>query len=681
MTDQIKTADQKRIAQFLGEMRPFKDGMSMQEQQAHAKQFSNAVRKNAGGSSQKNMVRAAAGYKQGFIKVIRNGGAKQRKGMQDQAHYLTRKGTLSMHDSPIGEYDGELSADELKQKMTDWTGDFKGRPKLGHTTHMVVSFPPETDREAAHEAALEFGRRAFCSNTGGDNYDWMAVTHDDTDHPHTHFVIKNRGEQGGWFSIRRDGPHDVNYLRELQVEVAAEYGIELAATRRIERGEKRIPPNSTAYNQSVREDEEVLERFPTGIEKSVIDHVAEGHARAYDALAATYADIDKEIEALLKEQAKVIRSGEPAMADRNGPKTLTKENKTNIDTIDAYKTKLSDDIDRADDLLAKDTDPQLRVVREIKIAQVKQQAAHLLPERDDLRPYAEGQDSSYQVNATWHEDKRLSATNRKMAADHYRAANEAITAKANEEGLDAGKLIARYTANEHLPAETARTWKNEEVAAVKEDQPDLSTKEARETVAKVHDFAKKQYEDANREIEHVLKGQGLTFEPQRKAETENERNDVAGISPADREAAIQDAFTQSVKNMERAGMPASTIGGHTLEMTERAEKRISENPELISMSKQDRRQFEAFESNLTQTQDFLDGSSQDAKLVKDRQKEFSAIADKSPAQAQLASRAWDKLADNMDRPAGHTSHSKPKGPSPERSPAARMPARDDGYER
>ena len=129
-----------------------------------------------------------------------------------------------------------------------------------------------------------------------------------------------------------------------------------------------------------------------------------------------------------------------------------------------------------------------------------------------------------------------------------------------------------------------------------------------------------------------------------------ERAEVEGIAEAERQEAVTDAFNQNMKSMERASMPASVIGGYTLEMTQRAEERITDNPELIQMTREDRREFERLEENLVQTQEFRDGEN-DQELQQNRQAEFDAFAAKSPAHAQLASRAWDKLGDDMEKPA------------------------------
>lgn len=138
-----------------------------------------------------------------------------------------------------------------------------------------------------------------------------------------------------------------------------------------------------------------------------------------------------------------------------------------------------------------------------------------------------------------------------------------------------------------------------------------------------------------------------------------ERAEIEGIAAAERQLAdearqdaVTDAFNQNVRSMERAGMPSSVIGGYTLEMTERAEQRIEDNPELVDMSREDRREFEALENDLSQTADFLDGTENDAKLQQDREAQFDAFAAKSPEHAALASRAWDKLGADLDKPDG-----------------------------
>jgi hypothetical protein len=117
-----------------------------------------------------------------------------------------------------------------------------------------------------------------------------------------------------------------------------------------------------------------------------------------------------------------------------------------------------------------------------------------------------------------------------------------------------------------------------------------------------------------------------------------------------REEAVSDAFQQDLKSMERLGMPASVIGGYTLEMTDRAEQRIVEYPELIGMSLAERREFEALEKDIQTTVELLDGGDGDRLLIKNLDAKVAEFSEKSAAHDRLGERVMDKNVELLQGP-------------------------------
>lgn len=126
---------------------------------------------------------------------------------------------------------------------------------------LMLSFPPGTDREKAEEIAREWGARGF-----GDKAAYAWVMHNDTEHPHAHFLVAARGYDGSKIRIN---PRDLKALRMLQAEVAGEYGVALTTSTRLERGEKEAPKASRdrgEYERLARE--EISPGFKREIEKA-----------------------------------------------------------------------------------------------------------------------------------------------------------------------------------------------------------------------------------------------------------------------------------------------------------------------------------------------------------------------------------------------------------------------------
>ena len=158
----------------------------------------------------------------------------------DRLQYITREGELEA-EGPNGELlDGEL-LDEVVAGWDRETEEGKGR-RLAMSA--LVSFPKGVDEKRAAEAARQFFGAAF-----GDNHDYVFAGHRDTDHYHVHVVVQAAGHDGKQLRI---GRADIQDLRLLFAEKAAEQGIELDASPRWARGEEKTRAQSPAVEGLLR---------------------------------------------------------------------------------------------------------------------------------------------------------------------------------------------------------------------------------------------------------------------------------------------------------------------------------------------------------------------------------------------------------------------------------------------
>ena len=143
----------------------------------------------------------------------------------DRVNYVGRDGELEV-ETPDGE---KLTQAELEERVEDWSTEAgKGREGRRHAMSAVVSFPEGVDEEKATEVARQFFLEAFA-----DNHDYVFAGHTDAKNFHVHVVVQAAGHDGKQIQINKD---DIQAMRMLYAEKAAEQGIELDASPRWARG-------------------------------------------------------------------------------------------------------------------------------------------------------------------------------------------------------------------------------------------------------------------------------------------------------------------------------------------------------------------------------------------------------------------------------------------------------------
>jgi type IV secretion system T-DNA border endonuclease VirD2 len=193
---------------------------------------------------QRQLVRAAAGHRAAVFKAIRGGGTHTKSQLMNQLDYLTTKSSHIIDSSGFLDGKARLGTREIKD-LTDrfakrWSAGFK--PKLGQTTHMLMSYPIGTRGEDVRDITANVAERFFQSDEG--HFDYIIAVHEDRDHPHAHIVLNRRSQEGEFFFLGRDHRFNYDDFRLAMVEEAERFGVRLEATRRLDRGVVDYPPRT-----------------------------------------------------------------------------------------------------------------------------------------------------------------------------------------------------------------------------------------------------------------------------------------------------------------------------------------------------------------------------------------------------------------------------------------------------
>jgi len=503
----------KKFIRYFGEFRPFKDDdpkrlmRSMAMRDAYAMYNRHASLRSSG----RQLMTTATGYNQALVKVIPNGGATSAKGLRDQVAYLTRQHTLKMSESDLGPQTGELEKQEALQKVNEWSETFRGNPKFGHTTHVLVSFPKGTDPVAAKRAGEEFADRAFSQGLGGDCFDYMAIQHTDTEYPHTHIVVRNRGlYESTWFTIRRGSAHEPSVLRALQAEVSAKFGIQLSATTRLERGIKEKPVLTPEYRLAKAEGRVPRPKPISELEDVVLDALIDDRAEAYSDLAETLEDKHEDLKQALVSAAALLKKGGFVV-----PKTMSKDfdAKTTdelIKVLDAEKAELDRQLKRGVENVKYIKNAPTRAAFEAELGLQMAVAAKHFPEREEYKIFARGENiDAFREAYQFDNIAQISSSDAQKVGQAYEGAERNIRTKAQAIGINADEVLARYKVTSSVRHETARRWHLGELRDVTENRSDLDPEGARTAVVEFHEYVRDQFKAANLRIAKGLRAQGV----------------------------------------------------------------------------------------------------------------------------------------------------------------------------
>ncbi|MEO0784492.1 MAG: relaxase/mobilization nuclease domain-containing protein [Pseudomonadota bacterium] len=263
------------------------------------------------GTRRAQMVRAAYGHRAAVFKPIRTGGTHTKAQLQNQLAYLTTKSSHIVDSRGVHDGKTQLSGEEITSVVERYTSrwDEGFNPKLGHTSHLLMSFPRGTKGTHVRDVASDVCERFF--QNADRTFDYLIAVHKDRDHPHAHVVINRRSQEGEFFYLGRDHHFNYDAFRLAMVEEAEKYGVRLEATRRIDRGEVHYPPRTREVYAAKEEGRAVRQRERIGEDLDRALGEIAGNAQVYRSLAAEASPENREdIEAaLLKASVLLARRG------------------------------------------------------------------------------------------------------------------------------------------------------------------------------------------------------------------------------------------------------------------------------------------------------------------------------------------------------------------------------------
>ena len=274
------------------------------------------------GSKQRQMVRAARGHRAAVFKAIRGGGTHTKAQLARQLDYLTTKSSHIVDSR--GQLDGKatLTAEEIKavseRFAENWGTGF--HPKLGHTTHMLMSFPVGTKGEDVRDITAAVAERFFNNEQG--TFDYIIAVHEDRDHPHAHIVLNRRSQEGEIFYLGRDHRFNYDDFRTAMVEEADKVGVRLEATRRVDRGVLTYPARTSEVYAAKTEARAPVERERVGEDLARAAAEVAVASKIYGALSAEASDEGREDIAnalfrageILAQKGKLEQTGDIYMA-------------------------------------------------------------------------------------------------------------------------------------------------------------------------------------------------------------------------------------------------------------------------------------------------------------------------------------------------------------------------------
>ena len=323
-------------------------------------------------AKQTQLTRAAAGHRPAVFKAIRGGGTHTKSQLANQLDYLTTKSTHIVDSSGFLDGKAKLEAGDIKD-LTErfakrWDAGFK--PKLGQTTHMLMSFPIGTRGEDVRDIATDVAERFFQTDEG--HFDYIIAVHEDRDHPHAHLVLNRRSQEGEFFFLGRNHRFNYDDFRLAMVEEAEKYGVRLEATRRVDRGVVHYPAPTREVYAAKEEGRAPRERERVGADLTrTLAEIANTRTVYHSLAAEASREAREDIAAALFRAGEVLAHG--GQVDRTGDVYMA-EDQSFEDLRSLYAEKLA----RVQGMIAEKSDAE-RPMLEKRLIEIQTQVQHMQP--------------------------------------------------------------------------------------------------------------------------------------------------------------------------------------------------------------------------------------------------------------------------------------------------------------
>lgn len=631
------------------------------------------------GEKRKQMTRAAKGHRAAVFKAIRSGGIHTKGQLSNQLEYLTSKSSFIVDSRSVLDGKKQLNANEIKSVVdrfsSRWDEGF--RPKMGHTTHMLMSFPVGTKGADVRDIASAVAERSFANDER--NFDYLIAVHEDRAHPHAHVVLNRRSQEGEYFYLGRD--HHFNYddFRTAMVEEAEKVGVRLEATRRIDRGVLTYAPKAKEIYAAKEEgrEPEARERVGRDLDRALAEIATT--SSIYRSLAAeASAENREDISNALILASEMLGQGE--QLEQNGEVYMEIQ-----ESFDDLRSRFAERAERVEQFV-RDAPDAMKAKYEKQLDAIYRNVAHMQPvgvrsatlndAASDTGVYSEANINKNAVASMREPDTRAQI---ETALRGTGISSSAVIARV-EQGAGNAWLEQRWMADD-----LSKIAKNEglnlerkedlAIAAEKLDQVHVQLGQTLERVEVLRDDGVIEVDaladvDVNSpEYQEFLREEAGRQDSVEHAAEDNrlvagiERAEREGIAIQDREDAISESVTAEVARLRGQGYSNAHIAERSFDIEDAVTRRIDDNPELVGVSPDDRRAFEAMEDRFAKT-DFNYGYSDDSdareyerEQVKVANGDFKAFAAKSATHAALASRAWDRATDIIRPPEGYVRES------------------------
>lgn len=321
---------------------------------------------------QKQLVRAAAGHRAAVFKAIRGGGTQTKSQLANQLEYLTSKSTHIVDSSGFLDGKTKLGLREVKD-LTErfakrWSAGFK--PKLGQSTHMLMSYPIGTKGEYVRDITANVAERFFQTEEG--HFDYIIAVHEDRDHPHAHIVLNRRSQEGEFFFLGRDHRFNYDDFRLAMVEEAEKFGVRLEATRRLDRGVVHYPPR-TREVYAAKEEQRVAEprqRVGADLDRA-LEEIANTRIIYHSLAAEASADNREDIANALFRSGELLAKG--GKLTSQGGVYMAEEH-----SFEDLRTRYADQVARVQGMIAEKPEAE-RPRLERSLNEIQSRLAHMQP--------------------------------------------------------------------------------------------------------------------------------------------------------------------------------------------------------------------------------------------------------------------------------------------------------------
>lgn len=441
---------------------------------------------------------------QAMVKVIRNGGTTNARGMRDQMSYLEKDGDAKLEQSERY-FGAKLDGEGQEALIEAWGLVGESMTNSDKTTHFVVSFPSDTNHVAAYRAGRAWAEEMFASGTYGDVFDYYTAFHTDRAHPHIHIIVNRRGlENGDWLKVSRRSQFNYDEFRAVQVEVAAREGIFLEASPRLARGLSDRPIPDAEFREAEREKREAKPPAHTPVTAIRAAATIALYAEQFSATAKILAERHPALASTMRSVASAIMEGRQIVASnstehtKNAAITL-EEAKAQSEYIMSRRTEILIGIEKIDTEIGTMPEGGDRAKLERDASQIKANAADLMPDVQELKGHAEQNANGYYLGMRAEDAIEKDAKTR---------ADQEVGDLAKSVGIDPIKFVSRYDGDTAASQELTDRWRKDELEDIQKNliyretpQQDTAEQLVQSAYDDLHRNALQTYRKAERDLE------------------------------------------------------------------------------------------------------------------------------------------------------------------------------------